>query len=130
MLIVLLFPFLPFLHYIIGVVLNCTFVCSDDPWFRGPWFVRPEEVSHLPTRMFLHKELFMSNIQDTNPMRSIIGKCAVLFVNDYCKCKERFLWWTLLTGSHPCAFCRNFSFSIYCFYAQLHPLLNILVHRH
>eukprot|EP00731_Ephydatia_muelleri_P002754 Em0001g2754a len=58
---------------------------NDDPWFRGPWFVRPEEVSHLPTRMFLHKELFMSNIQDTNPMRSIIGKCAVLFVNDYCK---------------------------------------------
>ena len=28
-------------------------------------------------------ELFMSNIQDTNPMRSIIGKCAVLFITDY-----------------------------------------------
>ena len=86
------------------IILCLTFLCSDDPWFRGPWFVRPEEVSHLPTRMFLHKELFMSNIQDTNPMRSIIGKCAVLFVNDYSKCKE------LLTLLH--AICRHSRFII------------------
>ena len=70
-------------HYIIICLINCTFLDSDDPWFKG--FLRPEEVSHLPTRMFLHKELFISNIQDTNPIRSIIGKCAVLFVSDYCK---------------------------------------------
>ena len=61
--------------------------CSNDPWFRGPWFVRVKEVDHLPTRMFYPRELFLSNIQDTNPMRSIIRKCAVLPASDFCKCE-------------------------------------------
>ena len=56
---------------------------SGDPWFHGPWFVYPEEVNHSPTRLFLEQELFMSSIQDTNPMRSIIGRCSVLSLGDY-----------------------------------------------
>lgn len=60
-------------------------ILSGDPWFHGPWFVRPGEVEHSPTRMFLEKELFMSNIQDTNPMRSIMGRCSALSLADYCK---------------------------------------------
>ena len=56
---------------------------SGDPWFHGPWFVYPEEISHTPTRLFLERELFMSNIHDTNPMRSIIGRCSVLPLPDY-----------------------------------------------
>ena len=62
-------------------------IISDDPWFRGPWFLRVEEVQHLPSRMFYERELFMSNIQDSNPMRSIIRKCGVLYPSDYTKCK-------------------------------------------
>ncbi|XP_019864490.1 PREDICTED: protein polybromo-1-like [Amphimedon queenslandica] len=58
---------------------------NDDPWFRGPWFLRVEEVQHLPSRMFYERELFMSNIQDSNPMRSIIRKCGVLYPSDYTK---------------------------------------------
>ena len=61
--------------------------CSDDPWFRGPWFLRVEEVQHLPSRMFYERELFMSNIHDSNPMRSIMRKCAVMYATDYTKCK-------------------------------------------
>lgn len=60
---------------------------SRDPWFHGPWFVHPDEVEHLPTRMFYHNEVFQSNIQDTNPMRSVIGRCAVLTLRDYCRCE-------------------------------------------
>ena len=63
------------------------FIFSGDPWIRGPWFVRPSEVVHNPTRMFYDHELFMSNIQDTNPMRSICGKCTVLNITDYYKSK-------------------------------------------
>lgn len=63
-------------------------VYSGDPWIRGPWFVRPGEVAHSPMRMFYSQELFMSNIQDTNPMRSICGKCAVLHITDYIKSKS------------------------------------------
>ena len=59
--------------------------CSGDPWFCGPWFIRPAETQHAPTKLFREKELFMSNIQDTNPMYSIIGKCAVLLCSDYCR---------------------------------------------
>ena len=72
----------PAIHYIY------THLSSDDPWFRGPWFVRVKEVQHVPTKMFYEREVFMSNIQDTNPMRSIIRKCAVLFPTDYVKCKR------------------------------------------
>ena len=56
---------------------------SNDPWFRGPWFVRVHEVQHQPTRMFYNTEVFMSNIRDTNPMRSIMRKCAILHTSDY-----------------------------------------------
>ena len=70
-------PFIIYIH-----------LSSDDPWFRGPWFVRVKEVQHVPTKMFYEREVFMSNIQDTNPMRSIIRKCAVLFPTDYVKCKR------------------------------------------
>ena len=55
--------------------------------YHGPWFVRMTEVQHLPTRMFYDCEVFMSNIRDTNPMRSIMRKCAILFTSDYLKCK-------------------------------------------
>lgn len=58
---------------------------SGDPWFHGPWFVRMEEIVHLPTRMFYECELFLSSIHDTNPMRSIMRKCAVLGPADYMK---------------------------------------------
>ena len=40
---------------------------------------------HLPTRMFYERELFMSNITDTNPMRSIMRKCAVMHPAHYVK---------------------------------------------
>ena len=58
----------------------------SDPWFSGPWFVRPDEVEHVPTKMFYRNEVFMSSIQDTNPMRSVIGRCAVLVPKDFVKC--------------------------------------------
>lgn len=29
--------------------------------------------------------MFMSSIHDTNPMRSIIGRCSVLPLSDYCQ---------------------------------------------
>lgn len=62
-----------------------SFLLSGDPWFHGPWFVYPEEVTHTPTRLFLERELFMSSIHDTNPMRSIIGRCSVMSLVDYVK---------------------------------------------
>jgi protein polybromo-1 len=58
---------------------------QSDPWFSGPWFVRPDEVEHVPTKMFYRNEVFMSSIQDTNPMRSVIGRCAVLVPKDFVK---------------------------------------------
>ena len=33
--------------------------------------------------MFYNTEVFMSNIRDTNPMRSIMRKCAILHTSDY-----------------------------------------------
>ena len=53
-------------------------------YFHGPWFVRPPEVDHAPTRLFYVNEVFRSTIEDTNPMLSILGKCSVLFYKDFC----------------------------------------------
>ncbi|XP_070557674.1 protein polybromo-1-like isoform X3 [Ptychodera flava] len=56
---------------------------NGDPWFHGPWYVHPSETEHQPTRMFYKNEVFLSSIEDTNPMRSISGKCAVFAFKDY-----------------------------------------------
>ncbi|XP_050414822.1 protein polybromo-1 isoform X3 [Patella vulgata] len=53
-------------------------------YFSGPWFVRPEEIQHSPTRLFYKREVFLSSIDDTNPMQSIIAKCSVLHIKEYC----------------------------------------------
>ncbi|XP_046573937.1 protein polybromo-1-like isoform X7 [Haliotis rubra] len=57
---------------------------TGDPFFSGPWFVCPTEIEHSPTRLFYKREVFLSSIEDTNPLRSIIGKCCVLHYKEYC----------------------------------------------
>ncbi|XP_046358124.1 protein polybromo-1-like isoform X2 [Haliotis rufescens] len=57
---------------------------TGDPFFSGPWFVSPTEIEHSPTRLFYKREVFLSSIEDTNPLRSIIGKCSVLHYKEYC----------------------------------------------
>ena len=71
--------------FVCCLLFTCT--CRDDPWFHGPWFVHPDEVDHLPTRMFYYNEVFLSSIHDTNPMRSVIGRCAVLSPKEYVTCE-------------------------------------------
>lgn len=60
---------------------------SGKCYFRGPWFVTPPEIPPIPGRMFYKQEVFLSTVEDTNPLVSIIGKCAVLDYNDYISCK-------------------------------------------
>ncbi|KAK7457993.1 hypothetical protein BaRGS_00039138 [Batillaria attramentaria] len=57
---------------------------EGDAYFHGCWFVRPSEIEHSPTRLFFKREVFLSSIEDTNPLDSIIGKCCVLHIKDYC----------------------------------------------
>ncbi|XP_035230777.1 protein polybromo-1-like isoform X3 [Stegodyphus dumicola] len=55
-----------------------------NAFYHGPWFVTPQEVQHPPTRLFFRQEVFLSSIEDTNPLLSVIGRCAVLEYKDYC----------------------------------------------
>ncbi|XP_070193759.1 protein polybromo-1-like isoform X2 [Littorina saxatilis] len=57
---------------------------EGDANFHGSWFVRPTEIEHAPTRLFYKHEVFLSSIEDTNPLGSVIGKCCVLHIKDYC----------------------------------------------
>ncbi|XP_067123626.1 protein polybromo-1 isoform X3 [Centruroides vittatus] len=52
-------------------------------FFHGPWFITPQEVHHPPTRLFYKQEVFLSSIEDTNPLLSVIARCAVLDLKDY-----------------------------------------------
>ena len=57
--------------------------CSKMAYFHGPWFVTPSETPHHPTQLFYKQEAFISTIQDSNPLLSVVGKCCVLEVDDY-----------------------------------------------
>jgi len=60
---------------------------SGAAWFHGNWYLRPEEAKHMPTRMFYEQECFQSNIEDTNPMASIMGLCFIMHMKDYVACR-------------------------------------------
>lgn len=60
---------------------------SRGPFFHGPWFVTCQDIVHPPTRLFFKQEVFQSSIEDTNPLLSITGHCAVLELKDFCRCR-------------------------------------------
>ena len=54
-------------------------------YFHGPWFVTQggDELAHLINHPFYPRESFISTIQDTNPLLSIVGRCYILEVTDF-----------------------------------------------
>ncbi|CAG7824490.1 unnamed protein product [Allacma fusca] len=48
--------------------------------FEGIYFFRPDQTYHIPTRKFLQKELFRSEIRSSHQLSEIIGKCWVMTV--------------------------------------------------
>lgn len=48
--------------------------------FEGIWFFRPDQTYHLPTRKFLQKEVFRSEVRSTAMLSEIMGKCYVMTV--------------------------------------------------
>lgn len=53
-------------------------------YFHGPWFVTPRETPLIGTGLqFYKQEAFLSTISDSNPLLSVVGKCAVLEMKDY-----------------------------------------------
>ena len=56
-------------------------------YFHGPLFIRPNDIEHPPTRLFYKNEMFICGVEDTRTMDSIIGRCVVLWVRDYCSSK-------------------------------------------
>ncbi len=65
-------------------------------FFHGPWYVTPAEIStQIIGRVFYRQEVFLSSIEDTNPLMSVVGKCCVLDFNDYTTCKNECIIITL-----------------------------------
>uniref|UniRef100_F1KQ15 Protein polybromo-1 n=1 Tax=Ascaris suum TaxID=6253 RepID=F1KQ15_ASCSU len=59
---------------------------EGDATFSGPYFARPNEVEHEPTRMFYKREVFAVEQPDVVvPMQNIQGHCFVLLLRDYAK---------------------------------------------
>ena len=64
-----------------------TCVCGPsrgEAYIHGPYFIPPLEVQHTPTRLFYQREVFLSAVEDTNPMTSIVDRCAVLSHREFC----------------------------------------------
>lgn len=56
---------------------------DKNAFFHGTWFVQQRELPPGTSRMFYPQEVFLSSLEDTNPLLSICGKCAVLDGKDY-----------------------------------------------
>lgn len=56
---------------------------AGNPYFHGPWFVQQAELPPTTVGSFYPQEVFLSSIEDTNPLLSICERCAVLDVTDY-----------------------------------------------
>ncbi|KRX57188.1 Protein polybromo-1 [Trichinella sp. T9] len=57
---------------------------QDDILLHGIPFVSPHKIEHEPTQMFYKKELFAVEPSETFSGRSVVGRCAVLSLKDYC----------------------------------------------
>jgi len=53
-------------------------------YFHGPWFVTPVEIPSQVGRTYYKAEAFLSSISDSNPLLSVVGKCSVLDMTEYC----------------------------------------------
>ncbi len=56
---------------------------EGNSFFHGPWFVQQQELPPLSIKSFYPQEVFLSSIEDTNPLLSICDRCAVLEYKDY-----------------------------------------------
>lgn len=64
-------------------------IFSGNTFLSGPWFARPAEIEHEPTRMFYKRELFGTEQPDMIvSLANVKGKCAVLALKDFCSSKE------------------------------------------
>ncbi|XP_040576787.2 protein polybromo-1 isoform X2 [Lepeophtheirus salmonis] len=53
--------------------------------FYGTQFLYPKDTHHLPTRKFLDREVFSSDVRKIINLSEVVGKCVVLTVKDYLK---------------------------------------------
>uniref|UniRef100_A0A8D9FG91 Protein polybromo-1 n=2 Tax=Cacopsylla melanoneura TaxID=428564 RepID=A0A8D9FG91_9HEMI len=60
---------------------------EGTPMMYGNHYFRPDETFHVATRKFLEKEVFKSDVHLTLPLSKIQGRCAVVNVKDYFKCR-------------------------------------------
>lgn len=58
---------------------------DNEDYFNGLQFYRPYETYHLPTKKFLHQEVFLTQTIEHIPMNKIQGLCYVLLYKDYYK---------------------------------------------
>ena len=56
-------------------------------YFSGSSFIPPDDTQHLPTHMFYDKEVFHIALEEVHRMCDIEGKCFVLPIREYVRCK-------------------------------------------
>lgn len=60
---------------------------EGEGFFHGPWLVLPSVIPYTPSRTFYKQEVFLSSLEDTNPLSNIVGKSAVLEHSEYISCR-------------------------------------------
>ncbi|XP_049837847.1 protein polybromo-1 isoform X3 [Schistocerca gregaria] len=56
-------------------------------FFRGPFMVSPVDIPQTPQKLFYKQEVFLSNVEETNPVEFVVGRCAVLEHAEYISCR-------------------------------------------
>ncbi|KRZ07951.1 Protein polybromo-1, partial [Trichinella zimbabwensis] len=71
-------------HEVKVVLVERIWKSQGDILLHGIPFVGPHQIEHEPTQMFYKKELFAIEPSETFNGRSVVGRCAVLSLKDYC----------------------------------------------
>ncbi|XP_039291348.1 protein polybromo-1 isoform X3 [Nilaparvata lugens] len=56
-------------------------------FIRGPWMLLPKDLRNCAMRIFYKQEIFLSTVEDTIPVDTVVGKCAVLEHSEYISCR-------------------------------------------
>ena len=73
----------PLIYLIENIYTNA----GGEQMMRGNQFVRPEETFHVPTRKFLEKEVFRTEMHESLALGRIVGRCCVVPVREYMRTK-------------------------------------------
>jgi len=63
-------------------------LCRGQFFIKGPFFLRANEISYMPGRLFYRQEVFLGSMEDVHPTSAVVARCHVLDHPEFVSCKS------------------------------------------